>query len=404
LKLNNIYRFIVNSYLFRIVILTTLGLIILFQLYNKIFDDVWRLESYLPVTNLHNIYTKPIAYDNETKIKLKLIDRNKIAIEGNKRLRIINNKENYDYYDTTKLVLAYENKEQLNKIFLQIENSTKLDSLYLVITITDKPNIFWNQIFYSSILVSEINEFSKKPEEFRINFKELVNENELKDNDSLINAVLYYFNSGKDTLKLSECGINSQIFKNISDRFNLPCRVIGLQGGDANQPGYFDKLGYPTHALCEVYSSKQMKWYVIDPTYGFRFKNIDKSDYLNAVEISDKYFFNTERTIVQDSILQTKRTSVGRDYFKYYENVFYIKSYMGNKWVMKLLKFLFNKGDYYAMQYTNNMNFLKNTYNYFGIKTIGYLVIIGIHFNLVSFFIMKRLYKVKKPKKLNQTL
>ncbi len=402
MSLKNLIRFIISSYLFKVVVLMTVVFIAVIWAANKMFDTFWGTESFQPLTNLYDVYEPPPAYDNTTRIRIKLTGAEKLAVECNKKFRFISGTEdytnkNYDHYDTIAIRRPMSEPDYTNKIYLQVEKSSGIDSIFLVVTGAVNRNLYWNQIFYSSIPVSEINKFSSKEGAFRVSEKILVETGVLNDNDTLIDEAFNSLNKAKDTMKTYECGTNCAIFRSICDMHNLPCRIVGLQGGDANATGFDDKLGYPLHAICEVYSSRLMKWYVIDPTYGFRFKDPSRNDYYNAVEISNKYFFASEKEIIQDSVLFTKRSLVGRDYFKYYENIFYNVTYKESKWTNRFVKLFFKKSDFYVYQYSNNLLLLKNGYYYMTIKSLMYLLIIVLYLNTVFVLVVTRLYKVKKP-------
>lgn len=352
----------------------------------------------MPVVNLNNIYALPLEYNNVTKINLKLINDNNIAIEGNKKFVLLNKqKTNSDYFDTIAINLPIDGYDSNNKIYIKFDDAPAKDSIILVVSKSDKQNMYWKQIFYSSVFVNKLNAFSEDKEKFRINKDNLVSGDLLINNDSLIGTVINYFNSSKDTLKLGECGTNSTTFKAICDRHSLPCRIIGLMAGDAYSAGFNYELGYPIHALCEVYSSRTKKWYVIDPSYGFRYKKRGADDYLNAVEISNKFFFGRDEDIIQDSILFTKRTLVGRDYFKYFENIYYTSGLKKNFIANKVSKLFYRKFDYEYYQFTNIMQANKDANNYLMLKSAMYLFLVLLYFNGILFIFLKRLYKVKKP-------
>ena len=151
------------------------------------------------------------------------------------------------------------------------------------------------------------------------------------------------------------------------------------------------------HVICEVYSSRNRKWYVIDPTYGFRYKEKNSDEFLNAVEISNKYFFTSEKDILQDSVLFTKRSLLGRDYFKYYENVFFKSNVYLNYPFFKFLQIFFGKFSYKVLHYSNNLQPDKNSYYYLSFKSFIYIIISLIYINLILFLLIRRLFSVKKP-------
>ena len=284
-----------------------------------------------------------------------------------------------------------------NKIYLNFENNNSIDSISFVVSKSDQKELFWKQIFLSSVFVANLNEFSSDTAGFRIKPEKLVDPFLLANNDTLIRSALNYFNSQKDNLNLPECGTTCVIFQSFCKQYNLPCRILSLQGGDAYYTGLHFDLGYPMHVICEVYSSRNKKWYVIDPTYGFRYKEKNSDEFLNAVEISNKYFFTSEKDIVQDSVLFTKRSLLGRDYFKYYENVFFKSNVYLNYPFFKFLQVFFGKFSYKVLHYSNNLQPDKNSYYYLSFKSFIYIIISLIYINLILFVLIRRLFSVKKP-------
>jgi hypothetical protein len=347
---------------------------------------------------LNNVYKPPKNYDNLKRLNVKLTDDNKFAIESNKIFRIAGKQKNYDYFDTTEIKYPDQPYELTNKIFLEFADSPHSDSMLLVVQNSAGKDFYWKQIFLSTVIIEKLNRFSDDPFEFRINENTLVEQPLLDNNDTLIYKALNYFETNKEKLKLGDCGVNVSTFRDICKKFSLPCRPVGLQGGDAGQESNFSDLGYPSHAICEVYSSKHKKWYVIDPTYGFRFRNKGSDDYLNAVEICNMIFFQREKFIVQDSILSTKRTTLGRDYFKYYENVYFSPEQRTRKPIMKFFQIFFSKFNFDAYHYTNLLVPLNNGFYYVGAKSFVYLLLFIIYFNIALAVITRRLFSAKKPK------
>ena len=137
---------------------------------------------------------------------------------------------------------------------------------------------------------------------------------------------------------------------------------------------------------------------MVDPSFGFRFRHKAFQDYLNAVEISNKYTFRREDEIGQDSILLTKRTIVGKDYFKYYENVIFTKPEWKNKYLRKLVSVFYSNFNYYLYLFSNNFPPVKNGFYYVGIKTFMYFFMLILYINAVLFLLLRRLFLVKKPK------
>jgi hypothetical protein len=341
-----------------------------------------------------------MQYDNYIRLNVKLIDYKGLAIEGNKRFKIEGHNKDFDFYDTIEIGYPELENVHLNKIYLRFENTMALDSIFLVVSKSSKEDHFWKQIFYSSIIIEMTNEFSDDPLEFRVNENSLVEQLLLENNDTLINRTISFFEANKERLRAPDCGTNCVNFKDICSKFNLPCRIVELQGGDADQIGFNTNVGYPLHVVCEVYSSKYKKWYVIDPTFGFRFRNKGSDDFLNAVEISNMFYFMREKFIAQDSILTTTRSTLGRDYFKYYENVSFVPE---DNLVTPLKKFLlvfYKKFIPNRYHYTSFLIPVKNGYYYLISKSFVYLILTLLYFNSVLLVITKRLFSVKKPNKI----
>lgn len=391
-------KFVLKSYSFRRILVITAAFVVLILLFSKVFDLLWKSNTTLPIITLGTIYSAPKEYDNISRINLRLISGNKVVIEGNKKLRLKDAPGNFDYYDTLQIEYPENTFDKTNRIFFQFEDSPYLDSVYLVTAKSEDKKIFYKQIFYSSTIIDGLNYTSTNPADFRIDPAKLVGSDLLLNNDTVINQVFDYFNNSIDTLGLAECGTNSMIFQRICDKFGLPCRIINLQGGDIDQVGYFDNIGYPLHVVCEIYSSKFHKWYVVDPSYGFRFMHWQKNDYLNAVEICNIHTFRREDEIHQDSVLFTKRSLVGKDYFKYYENVVFTRQEWKNKFLRKLASVFYSNFTYYLTVFSNNYPPIKNGFYYVGIKTFMYFFLFILYTNVSMLIIIKRLFEVKKPK------
>lgn len=391
-------KFIVESYSFsRILILTVISIALLFLL-SRVFDNAWGSSSYIPIVNLEDVYALPQEYDNIDRINLKLINKDLVAIEANKKFRLRDKETNFGFYDTLHFFYPDTSFEKINKIFFRFEDSQNYDSIYLVISKSQQDKIYYNQVFYSSVRIEQLNEFSDDTAVFRLDNSLLVKNDLLIDNDTLIAQVLENFNSNIETLGIAECGRNCLIFQEICLKFGVPCRMVNLQGGDNYEVGFSNSIGYPLHVVCEVFSSKHRKWYVIDPTYGFRFKLSSFNDYLNAVEITNNHTFRREDEIFQDSILLTKRSLVGKDYFKYYENVVFSIPDWKNKYLKKLINIFYGNFSYYLYLYSNNFPIVKNGFYYVGLKTFMYFFILILYINAILMLLMRRLFQVKKPK------
>lgn len=392
-------KFVLESYIFKRFLILSVFFIVLLVVAGKIFDLLWNSSTAIPIVTLDEVYAPPPQYDNFKSVKLKMISRDKIAIEGNRRFLVKGHTSGFDYFDTVSVEYPGQEFDRTNKIFFQFEETPHFDSIYLVIAKSDDPKVYYKQIFYSSVIVSTLNEFSDEPAEFRIDDSKLVSPEYLANNDTLINRVFNYFNSNIDNLGIAECGRNCQIFQRICNDFGVPCRMINLQGGDVDQTGYNDLIGYPLHVVCEIYSSKQQKWYVVDPSFGFRFRHKHSETFMNAIEVSNKHTFRREDEIVQDSILLTKRTLVGKDYFKYYENVIFSKPEWKNKYLRKLVSVFYGNFNYYLYLFSNNFPGVKNGFYYIGMKTFMYFFMLILYINAVLFLLLRRLFLVKKPKK-----
>jgi hypothetical protein len=386
-------RFIVNSFIFKKAILITSIFVIIFIGASITFDYLWRPESFVILKNLNLVYMPPPAYDNITKINLKLEDFNKVTIEGNKKFKLCGSNKQSDYYDTIFLKFPELQSECLNKYFLKFDSSQFNDSLYIVVSKSTKENIYWKQIFLSSVFIEKLNSFSNNSD-FKIENKQLLEQSILENNDSLIQLVYKYFNENANSLGLGNCGRNSDVFKSICEKYNVPCRMLSLQGGDALYAGLDKTLGYPYHAICEVYSSKIKKWFVVDPSYGVTYS--DERELQNAIEISKALFFNKINGISQDSVLVTKSSILDRDYFKYYENIYYESNYHPNKVTRKILRLLYKKFEPGLYQYSSNISNIKDGYYYVGLKTILFLMILVLHFNIIMYLVIKRLIMAKR--------
>jgi hypothetical protein len=360
---------------------------------DKVFDLSWKSDCLISVTNLNDVYKIPHQYDHFSKLNLKLEAPDKLNIEANKKFIIAGTSKVFDYYNTVNLIRPDKEFSYINKIYVYFENALTPDSIYLVISKSAIPGIFWNQIFYSSVRIENLGKFSHDPLEFRLNLSSLVSKEILKNNDSLINEVVHYFNINKDSLGLKECGTNSNIFKSICDKYSVPCRIVWLQGGDATEAGFNTTVGYPLHVVCEVYSSRYSKWYVIDPSYGSAY--FYKDHPLNAVEISDKVFFSREKEIIEDSVLTTKQLRVNIDYFRYYENIFFDSQLNPNFLVRTFLKLFYEKFNYWSFLYSNKLVNTKNAREYFLIKSSFYLLITIVYINVIIIILTYRLLKSK---------
>jgi hypothetical protein len=396
-------RFIIKSYSFRRILPLTAMFIVFFFAFSKTFDHLWYSSTTIPIINLNDLYSPPIEYDNLTRVNLKKINPGQIGIEGNKSFRIKDHKPNFDFYDTINIFYPDTTFDHINKIFLEFEESLQTDSIYFVTAKSENPGIYYNQIFYSSVIVNKINRFSDPEDNFRINRENLVSGTTLIDNDSLISLVFSYFNENMNTLGLAECGTNSRIFYEVCQNFKVPCRIVSLQGGDSEEYGYNEYIGYPLHVVCEIYSSKTRKWYIVDPTYGIRFRDPGDLQFLNAVEICNRFTFGKVSDIKQDSTLLTRRSLVGKDYFKYYENIIFSKSSWKNPLLIKAGGVFYSKFIYFHQVYSNNSPFIRNGIYYIGLKTFIYFFLLLLYINLIMLLFIRRLFLIKKPEQTLKT-
>jgi len=58
---------------------------------NKLFDILWKPSVSIPLMDINNVYKPPRQYDNYKRLNVLLTTENKLAIEGNKRFRILGN-------------------------------------------------------------------------------------------------------------------------------------------------------------------------------------------------------------------------------------------------------------------------------------------------------------------------
>lgn len=391
-------RFILHSFIFKVTAVLSLLYITLIWSSNRVADNLWHGASCIRLSNLNAVYNPPDEYDNLSRVNIQLIERSKIALEGNKKFKFLNSGKSFSYFDTISLQFPGENEpNKINKVYLSFENSKSTDSIYFLISKFEQTGIYWNQILYSSVIISGLNQFTKDTADFRVAYHKLVNDTLLENNDTLISQVLYYLNLNEPAMANYDCTRNSMAFKNICDMFQLPCRLVGLQGGNSDQTGFDDRVGYPLHEICEVYSTKQKKWYVIDPTFGIRIQLRSSPLYLNAVEINNQFQFTGEREMVQDSIAYTKRTTQGRDYFRLYDNLFYQTGYKYKIFFNKFLKTFFKRYNYDFFQYSTNVSLFNSSYFYLIIKLAVYFFITILFVNLLLFFSLRRLFQSRKP-------
>jgi hypothetical protein len=391
-----LFEFVIKSYIFKRLFIASLILVTLIIAGNKLFDKYWNSSCSFALTDLNDVYMPPAEYDNIKKVNLSLIPPGRICIEGNQRFTIIGSGKNFGFFDTVKIIYPADKLSYRNRISLQFEDSKYPDSIYIDVAKSDDKNIYWYQVFLNSVIVNKLNETGKDTAGFRTDKKRLCSQTLLDNNDTLVNRVISYFNTNKDILKLAECGTNTRVFMQICEIYKLPSRIIILQGGNADVLGYNDEIGYPTHVVCEVYSSKYKKWYVIDPTFGVRFKQKGSEDFINAAEISNYYFFLKNKEIQQDSILFTKSPALlERDYFKYYENVYIESGFKPNFLLKKILDLFYRRLNYSAYIYSNITPCIENAKDYLIFKSIMFLVLFSLYTFFVILILSKRLMQSK---------
>ena len=387
------FRFILHSYIFKQVLFAAAVVFVISLILNVVFEKTWKSKCNIPVTNLNDVYKIPPQYDNFPKLNLKLEEPGKLSIEANKRFIISGSGKEFGFFDTVYIIKPDTGLSYTNRIYIYFENSQTPDSVYLTISKSEYPDACLNQIFYSSVRIENLNEFSNVNAEFRIKPSILVSKEMLENNDSLINEVINYFNINNDNLGLSECENNSKIFKSICENFSVPCRIVYLQGGNTTDAALDINVGYPYHAICEVYSSRYNKWFVIDPSYGFAFlyKNIP----LNAVEISDKVYFLRENEIEEDSVLTTRSLPLNLDYLRYYENVYFISNFYPNIPEKIFMKLFYGKYKYGSYIYSNKITSSRNATGYLILKSAMYLLLTLLYILIIIIILIRRLLKSK---------
>jgi hypothetical protein len=372
-----LFDYIIYSATFKRILYITFIFIAILLISNRVFDYFWRYESMNP------------------KVNLKLLNKELLCIEGNQKFTIISRNKDYDFYDTVKIMKPTDEFDYINKIFIRFQHSNLIDSIFFVVSKTPEADIFWNQIFRSSVEINFLNKFSHKPDDFRTDYSKLVNHELLLDNDTLLKQAIFYFNENEKKLGLAECGTNSRIFKFICDKYLLPCKIITLQGGNAEEDGYNDRIGYPLHVVCELYSSKYKKWFVLDPTYGSVF--LDSQIPLNAVEISNRVYFKREHDIARDSVLTTGRLELHNGYYRYYQNIYFKVNKPGFMEIQFLNSF-FSNYRYGILLHTNCMPEFKTAKIYGGVKSLMYLLILIVFFIAIFTVVSFRLLNLARKK------
>ena len=115
-------RFLFHSYIFRRVLLATVGFFVFLLILDKVFDLTWKTVCLAPVTNLKDIYKTPQQFDNFSKLNLKLEAPDKMSLEANKRFIIAGGSKAFDYYDTVNLIRPDKEYAHTNTIYIYFEN------------------------------------------------------------------------------------------------------------------------------------------------------------------------------------------------------------------------------------------------------------------------------------------
>lgn len=389
----NLFKIILRSHTIRKVIYVSILFAIIVYVSNILFDGSWNNKCMKPLTDTDIAYKIPDGYNNLPVVNLKLLNSGMLGIETNQKFEILGSGNEYSYIDSVQVTKPDSAFSFNNRIYMKFEHRDFNDSIYYVVSQSPNKGIFWNQIFYSSVKIHYLNNFSYNPDKFRINPERLVSRDLLRNNDTLVKQVINYFNNNAATLGLADCGTNSRILKSICEKFFLPCNIITLQGGDSYELGYDVKTGYPVHVVCEIYSSKFKKWYVMDPSYGTAF--LENQVPLNAVEISNRVYFNRDTSITQDSVLVT-RTSLRKDYFNYYRNIYYKSYVIPNILVRQLIKYFYKNYNYLQLHYSEKIPYKRNGSQYIEEKSIMYILIAFLYAISVLFIITGRLYILKR--------
>ena len=384
-------KIIIRSHTFRRVIYTSVLFAVILYVSNLFFDRSWNDKCMKPLADIETAYKIPDEYNNLPAVNLKLLNSETLGVEANQKFKILGSGNGYGFIDSVQIIKPDSAFSFNNRIYLNFQQSNLTDSIYYVVSHSTNEGIFWNQVFYSSVRIKHLNRFSYNPDNFRIIPEKLVPQDILNDNDTLIKQVINYFNVNAESLGLAECGTNSRILKSICLKFGLPCNIITLQGGDSYEPGYDKKTGYPIHVVCEIYSSKLRKWYVIDPSYGTVFR--ENQVPLNAVEISNRVYFNQD-SITQDSVLVT-RSILGKDYFNYYRNIYFRNPVIPNILVRQVIKYFYSKYDYLQLHYSEKIPHKRNGSQYIEEKTIMYQLIVFLYTIAVFLAMTGRLYTLK---------
>ena len=385
-------KIIIRSHTFRRVIYTSVLFAVILYVSNLFFDRSWNDKCMKPLADIETAYKIPDEYNNLPAVNLKLLNSGMLGIEANQKFEILGSNNGYGYLDSVHVTRPDSAFSFNNRIYMRFEYRNFNDSIFYVVSHSTNEGIFWNQVFYSSVRIKHLNRFSYNPYNFRINPVKLVPNDILDDNDTLIKQVTDYFNVNAESLGLAECGTNCRILKSICQKFGLPCNIITLQGGDSYEPGYDKKTGYPIHVVCEIYSSKFKKWYVMDPSYGTIFR--ENQTPLNAAEISGRVYFNRNSSITQDSVLVT-RSILGKDYFNYYRNIYFRNPVIPNILVRQVIKYFYNNYDYLQLHYSEKIPHKRNGSQYIEEKTIMYLLIALLYIITIFFIMTIRLYTLK---------
>jgi hypothetical protein len=388
----NIFKIIIRSHTFRRVIYISVLFAVILYVSNLFFDKSWNDKCMKPLADIETAYKIPDEYYNLPAVNLKLLNSGMLGIEANQKFEILGSGHDYGYLDSVHVTGPDSAFSFNNRIYMRFEYRDFNDSIFYVVSHSTNEGIFWNQVFYSSVRIKHLNRFSYNPYNFRINPGKLVPQDILNDNDTLVKQAINYFNNNAPSLGLATCGTNCRILKSICEKFSLPCNIIMLQGGDSYELGYDVKTGYPAHVVCEIYSSKFKKWFVMDPSYGTVF--LENRVPLNAVEISNRVYFNRDSSITQDSVLVT-RSVLGKDYFNYYRNVYFKSPVIPNIFVRQVIKYFYKNYYYLQLHYSEKIPHKRNGSQYIEEKTIMYLLIAFLYIIVVFLVMTGRLYILK---------
>ena len=362
---------------------------LLVQITNYVVDDAAGITKFLPPINLENIDKPPFGYDNIPRIRVKMTDTQRLRFEANKRFIFLVGNKNYTYSDSISVALP-DSGVKLNRIYFKFEGSNSTDSMHLIVTKSEGG--YYRQISYCSVEIYDVNNILPVDSMlFRINPNNLVGKDLLENNDPLINKAFLDFNLEYRVKPAGDCGTLSKNFKNICAAGYVPCRLVGVHGGDHFEPGFGNTVGFPIHLMCEIYSSKQKKWYVVDPLYGVRFRNPFSSEFMSAVEITNLYESKSQGGILLDSILASKVSPLPEDYYQFYDNIYYPTNYVANKIFKKIMDVFFGKYNYNFYHYAHSTTSFGGR-SYLILKLAIYFILTIIYINFAYIFVVRKIF------------